>query len=126
MMQNNEDKINFFGTTTFRNKQAKFGIKTDDRRRHMYVVGKTGMGKTALLENMAIQDIQAGHGIGYFNPGDLEFPIAFNVMEKVDAGFRHLVASCLMGVFKKIWPDIWSARMEYILNYSILALLEYR
>src|SRR3989344_2289691 len=150
MMQNNEDKINFFGTTTFRNKQAKFGIKTDDRRRHMYVVGKTGMGKTALLENMAVQDIQAGHGIGfvdphgeaaeelldfipadrvndviYFNPADIEYPIAFNIMEKVDAAHRHLVAGGLMGVFKKIWPDVWSARMEYILNNCLLALLEY-
>lgn len=144
------DEIIFFGETTFRNKNKKFGIKTDDRRRHMYLIGKTGMGKTAMLENMAIQDIQAGRGIGfvdphgeaaekllefipsnrindviYFNPGDLEWPIAFNVMEKVDPEHRHLVASGLMGVFKKIWPDVWSARMEYILNNSILALLEY-
>jgi len=60
----------------------------------------------------------------YFNPSDLEFPISFNVMEKVSYEFRHLVASGLMGVFKKIWPDVWSARMEYILNNTILALLE--
>ena len=145
-----EEDINFFGITTFRNRKRKFGIKTDDRRRHMYVVGKTGMGKTAMLENMAIQDIQSGKGVGfvdphgeaaeklldfipsnrvndvvYFNPADLEYPIAFNVMEKVDPSLRHLVASGLMGVFKKIWPDVWSARMEYILNNSILALLEY-
>lgn len=142
--------INFFGITTFRNKKRKFGIKIDDRRRHMYVVGKTGMGKTALLENMVIQDIQEGRGVGfvdphgeaaeklldfvppsrvndviYLNPADLNYPIAFNVMEKVDPAYRHLVASGLMGVFKKIWPDVWSPRMEYILNNSILALLEY-
>ncbi len=144
---NNE--IIFFAETNFRNTKKKFGIKTDDRRRHVYIIGKTGMGKTVLMENMAIQDIQRGRGIGfidphgeaaerlldfvpsnrindviYFNPVDLEFPIAFNAIEKVDLEHRHLVASGLMGVFKKIWPDVWSARMEYILNNSILALLE--
>ena len=143
-------EINHFGLTTFRNQRKRFGIKTDDRRRHVYVVGKTGMGKTNMLENMAVQDIQAGRGIGfidphgevverlldfippnrvndvvYFNPADLGYPLAFNVMEKVDAEYHHLVASGLMGVFKKIWPDVWSARMEYILNNAILALLEY-
>ncbi len=128
----------------------KFGIKTDDRRRHIYVVGKTGMGKTIMLRNMAIQDIQDGKGIAfvdphgeaaeelldfvprsrindviYFNPADIEYPIAFNIMENVDAKYRHLIAGGLMAVFKKIWPDVWSARMEYILNNCILALLEY-
>ncbi len=142
--------INFFAETTFRNIRRKFGIKTDDRRRHVYIVGKTGMGKTVMLENMAIQDIQNGKGLGfvdphgeaserildfvpsdrvndviYINPADLDFPIAFNIMEKVDVEHRHLVAGGLMGVFKKIWPDVWSARMEYILNNCILALLEY-
>ena len=145
-----KNEINFFGLTTFRNARKKFGIKTDDRRRHFYCLGKTGMGKSNLMENMAIQDIQAGRGIAYvdphgegaeklldfiptdrindvifFNPADLDYPIAFNVMEKVDFRYRHLVAGGLMGVFKKVWPDVWSARMEYILNNSILALLEY-
>ncbi len=145
-----DNNIVFLGETTFRNENKKFGIKLDDRRRHIYVVGKTGMGKTALLENMVIQDIMSGHGVGfvdphgeaaeslldfipsnrvndvvYFNPADTEHPIAFNVMESVGFEQRHLVASGLMGVFKKIWPDVWSARMEYILNNSILALLEY-
>jgi len=116
----------------------------------MYIVGKTGMGKSALLENMAIQDIERGKGVAfidphgeaaerlldfvpskrindviYFNPADLDYPIGFNVMEKVGSEYKHLVSSGLMGVFKKIWPDVWSARMEYILNNSILALLEY-
>ena len=142
--------INFFGETNFRNVRRRFGIKTDDRRRHFYVIGKTGMGKTAMLENMAVQDIQNGHGIGfvdphgeaaeellnfipedrvkdvvYFNPADLSFPIAFNVMESVGEEYRHLVASGLMSAFKKIWPDVWSARMEYILGNTVLALLEY-
>jgi CxxC-x17-CxxC domain-containing protein len=144
------NEINFFAETTFRNQKKKFGIKTDDRRRHVYIIGKTGMGKTAMMENMAIQDIQEGRGVGfvdphgeaaeklldfvppsrindvvYFNPADLDFPIAFNVMDNVSEEHRHLVASGLMGVFKKIWPDVWSARMEYILNNAILALLEY-
>lgn len=143
-------EINFFAETSFRNMKRKFGIKTDDRRRHVYVVGKTGMGKTVMLKNMAIQDIQNGQGMGfvdphgeaaeelldfvppsrindviYINPADINYPIAFNIMEKVDVEHRHLVASGLMGVFKKIWPDVWSARMEYILNNCILALLEY-
>ncbi|MFH1401748.1 MAG: CxxC-x17-CxxC domain-containing protein [Parcubacteria group bacterium] len=143
-------EINYFAETTFRNQKKKFGIKIDDRRRHIYVLGKTGMGKTNLLETMAVQDIKSGKGVAYidphgetaeklldfipssrvndviyFNPADTDFPIAFNVMEKVDQSHRHLVAAGLMGVFKKIWPDVWSARMEYILNNSILALLEY-
>lgn len=141
--------INFLGKIFFRNEEKKFGIKLDDRRRHIYIIGKTGMGKTELLHNMAVQDIRAGRGIGfvdphgeaaesllnfipkervndvyYFNPADLEFPISFNVIEKVDLEYRHLVASGLMEVFKKIWPDIWSARMEYILHNTLLALLE--
>ncbi len=148
-MTKEDQGIIFLGETTFRNQKKKFGIKIDDRRRHIYVVGKTGMGKTALLENMAIQDIRAGRGVGiidphgeaaekllnfipanrindviYFNPADLNYPIPFNVMEKVDAEHRHLVSSGLMDVFKKIWPDVWSARMEYILSNAILALLD--
>jgi len=149
-MNMEEKDINFFAETNFRNQKKKFGIKVDDRRRHFYVIGKTGMGKTAMLENMAAQDLQRGKGMGfvdphgeaaeelldyipsnrindvvYFNPADLDYPIAFNVMERVRPEFRHLVAGGLMGVFKKIWPDVWSARMEYILNNAILALLEY-
>ncbi len=143
-------EINFFAKTNFRNQERVFGIKSDDRRRHMYVIGKTGMGKTNLLENMAIQDIRSGRGICfvdphgeaaekllkavpknrindvvYFNPADSDFPIAFNILEAVDEDKKNLVASGMMGVFKKIWPDVWSARMEYILNNTILALLDY-
>ncbi|MCK9445599.1 type IV secretion system DNA-binding domain-containing protein [bacterium] len=146
-MENKE--IVFFGQTTFRGEKRRFGIRTDDRRRHIYVVGKTGMGKTELLKNMVIQDIRNGKGVGfidphgeaseeilkfipeerikdvvYFNPSDIDCPIAFNIMEDVDAQYRHLIAGGMMGVFKKIWPDVWSSRMEYILNNAILALLE--
>jgi len=143
-------EINFFAKTNFRNQERVFGIKKDDRTRHMYVIGKTGMGKTNLLETMAIQDIRNGEGVCvvdphgefaekmlraipssrvndvvYFNPADKDFPIAFNILEAVDEDKKNLVASGMMGVFKKIWPDVWSPRMEYILNNTILALLDY-
>ncbi|MEK7193939.1 MAG: DUF87 domain-containing protein, partial [Patescibacteria group bacterium] len=125
------DDITLFGKTNFRNQEVKFGIKTDDRRRHMYVIGKTGVGKTTMLENMAIEDIRAGRGVGvvdphgefaermldfvpenriddviYFNPADINYPIAFNPLQHVDLEYRHLIASGIMGVFKKIWPDV--------------------
>ncbi|MDP2638824.1 MAG: type IV secretion system DNA-binding domain-containing protein [Candidatus Azambacteria bacterium] len=144
-----DNNITFFAETNFRNQRKRFGIKIDDRRRHMYVIGQTGTGKTTLLMNMLISDIIAGHGVGfidphgdmaenllnfipeerikdviYFNPADMNHPIAFNAIEKVNPEAKHLVASGLMGVFKKIWPDVWSARMEYILNNTVLALLE--
>lgn len=148
-MSEDLNEINFFAKTNFRNRQVPFGIKKDDRRRHMYVIGKTGMGKTTMMENMAIQDIRNGNGLCfidphgdsivkmmdyvpssrvndviYFNPADLDFPIAFNILESVDTKYKHLVASGLMGVFTKIWASMWSSRMEYILNNTILALLD--
>jgi len=142
--------INYFAQTDFRGKKTTFGIKSEDRARHMYVIGKTGMGKSTLLENLAIQDIKNGEGLCvidphgsmaqklldyvpeerikdvlYFAPFDLEYPLAFNVMEDVGPDKRHLVVSGLMSAFKKIWVDAWSARMEYILSNTLLALLEY-
>ena len=144
------DDVLFLGKTNFRNQERKFGIKLADRRQHMYVVGKSGTGKTTLLVNMIVADIQAGRGVClidphgeaaeellhfvpeeriddviYFNPADVQYPIPFNPLERVDFEMRHLIASGLMSVFKKIWPDAWSARMEYILNNTRLALLEY-
>lgn len=150
MPQDPNNPITVFAKTNFRNEERVFGIKADDRRRHMYLLGKTGMGKTNLLENLAIQDIMQGHGICfidphgdvalklikaipperindviYFDPADQAFPIAFNVLEQVGADQRSLVASGLVGVFKKIWADSWGPRLEYILRNAILALLEY-
>src|SRR3989344_4792385 len=144
-----ENDVIYFGQTNFRNAMRKFGIKTDDRRRHMYVIGKTGMGKTTLLENMILADIYAGHGccyvdphgdtaerlidyipswrindVVYFNPSDVEHPIGFNILEATDPKMKNLVAAALMSIFKKIWENVWSARMEYILNNTILALLD--
>ena len=145
-----ERGITLFAGTNFRNQHRRFGIKTDDRRRHMYVLGKTGMGKTTLLENLVLSDIVAGHGccyidphgdtaeklidfipshrindVVYFNPADTAFPMGFNILETDNDDQKPLVASGLMGVFKKIWPDVWSARMEYILMNCVLALLDY-
>ena len=144
-----ENEVNYFAKTNFRNSMTKFGIKTDDRRRHMYVIGKTGMGKTVLLENLTLSDVYAGHGccyvdphgdtaeklinyipswrindVVYFNPADSEYPVGFNILEAVSERHKHLVASGMMGVLKKIWEDQWSSRMEYILNNTILALLD--
>jgi hypothetical protein len=149
-MPENPDQITYFAQTNARGKEAAFGIKRRDRVRHMYVIGKTGMGKSTLLENMAIQDIRNGEGMAfidphgstadrimeyvpehrikdvvYFAPFDMEFPIAFNVMEDVGYDKRHLVVSGLLSAFRKIWVDAWSARMEYILSNTLLALLEY-
>ncbi len=142
--------VTLFAKTNFRNTLRPFGIKLDDRRRHMYVVGKTGMGKTTLLENMIIQDIREGRGLAvvdphgdlvekvinyvpsyrvndvvYFNPADMDHPIAFNILESIDPTHRHLVASGLISIFKKLWADSWGPRLEYILRNTILALIEY-
>ncbi|HBT92528.1 MAG TPA: hypothetical protein DEA87_03595 [Candidatus Veblenbacteria bacterium] len=139
-----------FAITNFRQQQRKFGIKLDDRRRHMYIIGKSGTGKSVLQENMIFTDIRAGNGLAvvdphgdlvekvldlvpsnrvndviYFNPSDVDYPIAFNPLETVDPKYRHLVASGLVGVFKKIWADSWGPRLEYILRNAILSLLEY-
>ena len=149
-MEYDPEKITFFAKTDARGKNTPFGIKAKDRGKHMYIIGKTGMGKSTLLENMAIQDIQNGAGIAfidphgstaeklleyvpkervedvlYFAPFDMDYPVSFNVMEDVGADKRHLVVSGLMSTFKKIWVDAWSARMEYILSNTLLALLEY-
>ncbi|XKT75415.1 MAG: type IV secretory system conjugative DNA transfer family protein [Patescibacteria group bacterium UBA2103] len=149
-MSENLDKVTYFGAADARGRNTPFGIRKGDRTRHMYVIGKTGMGKSTLLENLAIQDINNGEGLAfidphgstaetlldyipehrvkdvvYFAPFDLDNPIAFNVMEDVGYDKRHLVVSGLMSTFKKIWVDAWSARMEYILTNTLLALLEY-
>ncbi|MCD4705222.1 type IV secretion system DNA-binding domain-containing protein, partial [bacterium] len=142
--------ITLLAKTDYRGEYKKFGIRKDDRRRHMYVIGKTGMGKTTIIENMVIQNIINGDGIAlvdphgdlvekvinfippdrindvvYINPADFEHPVAFNVLESVEESKRHLIASGLLGIFKKIWADSWGPRLEYLLNNAIIALLEY-
>ncbi|MEI6280437.1 MAG: CxxC-x17-CxxC domain-containing protein [bacterium] len=141
--------VTYLGLTTFRDKNTLFGIKRKDRRQHVYILGKSGTGKSALMFNMIIQNIQNGEGVCvvdphgelvegvlsaipsnrtkdvvYFNPADADYHIGFNVLELIDPQYKHLVASGLMGIFTKIWANAWSARMEYILNNCILALLD--
>ncbi|MEK7569749.1 MAG: CxxC-x17-CxxC domain-containing protein [Patescibacteria group bacterium] len=142
-------EITYLGLTTYRDKNTLFGIKRKDRRQHVYLLGKSGTGKSVLMFNMIIQNIRNGEGVCvvdphgelvesvlsaipsnrmkdviYFNPADTDYHIGFNVLELVDEKYKHLVASGLMGIFTKIWANAWSARMEYILNNTILALLD--
>lgn len=116
----------------------------------MYIIGKTGTGKSTLIENMVISDIRAGNGLAlidphgdlaedilnfvpkrrvddviYFNPADMEYPVAFNPLAKVSPEYHHLVTSGLISVFKKVWSEFWGPRLEHILRHSILTLLEY-
>jgi len=149
MDSNSEKDVVYFARTDFRNSKRLFGIKRKDRRQHTYVIGKTGTGKSVLLNNMIVQDIANGEGLCvvdphgeliegvlkkipeermkdviYFNPADTDFHIGFNVLELPDPKYKHLVASGLMAIFTKIWAGVWSPRMEYILNNCILALLD--
>lgn len=144
----NNDIIHI-GTRHGWGQESLFGLQTEDARHHVYVIGKTGSGKTTLLKNMIVQHIALGHGVGlvdphgdlaqellhhiprwrtdhlcYFNPGDLDFPIAMNLLANVPPDDRHLVASGIVGAFKSIWKDSWGPRMEYILYNAIAALLD--
>jgi CxxC-x17-CxxC domain-containing protein len=144
-----DNDITLFAETTFRNKNQRFGIKLDDRRRHIYLIGKTGMGKSTMMENMIYQDIHAGRGVAladphgdfvekildfipphrindvvYFNPADTKFPIAFNILEALDPETKNIATSGLIGIFKKLWADSWGPRLEYLLRNAILALMD--
>lgn len=126
-----------------------FGVQEEDRCRHMYVLGKTGTGKSTMLKNMCLQDIYNGKGVCfidahgdtvqyildriplsrqkdlvYFNPADIENPVGLNVMQAERGEQSFLICSGIMSVFKRIWRGMWSTRMEYILNNTLLALLE--
>lgn len=145
-----KEKVTYIGKVDFRNNQITFGIKEKDRTRHTYIIGKTGMGKSVLLENLAVQDIRNGEGLCvidphgslaeklldfvpesrikdviYFAPFDSEHPMGLNVLEQVDVSKRHLVANGLMAAFKKVFgEERFSDRIQYILNNIILSLLE--
>lgn len=129
--------------------EQPFGMSTEQRRQHLYVIGKTGSGKTTLLRNLLVQQIDAGHGVAlldphgdlaeelldhippsrsddlvYFNPSDLEYPIGLNLLANVPPDARHLVASGIVSAFKSIWRDSWGPRLEYILYNCLAALLD--
>lgn len=145
-----QNRVTAFAVTNWRDERLVFGIKEKDRQGHMYIIGKTGTGKSTLMKNMIISDIRRGNGLAlvdphgdlaeeilnhvpegrigdviYFNPVDMERPYAINLLEKVNPDSRHLVASGLISAFKKFWSESWGPRLEHILRNAILALLEY-
>jgi hypothetical protein len=144
-----EDKkeINFFAKTYFKNQDVVFGIKNQDRLRHIWSVGKTGTGKSTMMANMIIDDFKKDRGVAYidphgdtcdilldyiprhrindtiyFNPADKDFPITINPLEVTNREEAELVVSGLMSIFTKVWANVWSARMEYILRNSFMTL----
>lgn len=146
----NPNDATFFGLTNFRGIQTKFGILREDRRRHLYVVGKSGVGKSKLLETLIINDIKQGKGvcvmdphgdliqdliqyvpqhkvkdIVYFNVSDYEHPIAFNPLENVSIDMKQQVTQGLIEVFKKFFGGDWSPKIEHVFRYTTLAMLDY-
>jgi hypothetical protein len=144
-----ENEISLFGSTNFRGSNAMFGLLRADRGRHVYVLGQTGTGKSGLLELLTLSDIFYNQGFAvidphgdyasnviryiperrikdvvYFNPADSAFPIGFNPLEINDSVSKGQVSSELVGVLKRMF-DSWGPRLEYILRYTILALLDY-
>ncbi len=147
-LENNQ--VSSIGTVNFRSQNLIFGLPRFDRSRHLYILGQTGVGKSALLELLTIADLSANFGLAvidphgdlafnilkripadrlddviYFNPADTEFPMAFNPMEVIDPKLKTHTASELIGVLKRMF-DSWGPRLEYILRYTILALLDYK
>jgi hypothetical protein len=145
----NDNPITPFAITNYRDIRQRFGIKQKNRRGHMYLIGKTGTGKSTLIQNMAAHDVEMGYGLAlidphgdlaegvleliparriddviYFNPADLEYPLAFNPLENVAPDHRYLAASGMISVLKKVWADFWGPRLEHILRNSLLTLLE--
>jgi Type IV secretory pathway, VirD4 components len=144
-----DNDVTVFAETNFRNERKRFGIKRRDRRAHMYVIGKTGMGKSTLMETMIMSDLEHGEGLAVLDPhGDLvtrvkaRIPLArkqdvilfapddesheigLNPLDAGSRAARHLVASELISIFKKLWADSWGPRTEHILRNTFLALLE--
>lgn len=148
--ESEEDKksINFFARTEYKNRPATFGIKKDDRRKHLYVVGKTGTGKSTMIANMAINDMRNGEGmavidphgdlcevlldyvpshrindVAYLDPSDIEHPFRLNPLEVKNQVYRELVSSGIVSIFFKLYAHSWGPRLEYILRNTILTLL---
>lgn len=141
--------VSMFGMTNYHNSFVKFGIKREDRRRHLYAVGKSGSGKSKFLELLIQEDLRMGRGLGVldphgdlidnilpyipkervndviiFDPADIQFPIAFNPLEHVDEAYKMQVTLGFIDIFKKLFGDGWTDRMEHVLRYTTLALLD--
>ncbi len=141
-------KINFFARTEFKNATTTFGLKKDDRRKHLYIMGKTGTGKSTMIANMAINDMKNGEGmavidphgdlcdilldfipshrindVAYLDPSDLEYPFHLNPLEMKNPAYRELIASGIVSIFYKLYHYSWGPRLEYILRNTILTLL---
>lgn len=144
-----EPNVSGFGVTNYHNNFVPFGIKRDDRRRHLYTVGKSGSGKSKLLELLIIQDIMDGKGFGVldphgdlidnilryipehriddvvlFDPADTSYPIAFNPLEAIADAYKMQVTTGFLDIFKKVFGDNWTYRLEHVLRYVTLALLD--
>jgi type IV secretory pathway TraG/TraD family ATPase VirD4 len=149
-MNDGKEQVTPIAVTNWRDIRKHFGIKQKNRRGHMYVVGKTGTGKSSLLGNMIISDLAYGNGLAlidphgdlaetmlrfipkhrvkdviYLNPGDIEFPVPINFLEKVEPAHRHRIVSGLISVFKKIWHEFWGPRLEHLLRFALFSLLDY-
>jgi hypothetical protein len=149
MVENFSNDITPMGVTNFRGDHKLFGMTRKDRGRHLYIIGQTGVGKSGLLTMLALADIRAGMGFAlidphgdlavdvlnfipperandviYFNPSDTEFPMGFNPFEYQDASQKGNVASEIIASVKKLFEDSWGPRLEYILRYTLLSLLE--
>lgn len=149
MTEEEKKETNFFAKTDYKNRDTIFGIKTPDRRKHIYIIGKTGAGKSTLIANMAIDDVRKDRGVGiidphgdlcetvldyipkrrlndvvYLEPFDSERPFSLNVLEIKNAQHRDLIASGIVAIFSKLYADSWGPRLEYILRNTIISLLE--
>jgi len=145
-----DEQISAFGLTNFRGINHQFGLYRYDRSRHVYIIGQTGAGKSGLLEIFALSDVYHKHGyaiidphgdfavnnmhfipadriddVVYFNPADTAYPLGFNPMEVYDPNQKNNISSEIIGVLKRMFGDSWGPRLEYILRYTILALLDH-
>ncbi len=141
-------RINFFARTEFKNRTATFGVAKEDRRKHLYIIGKTGTGKSTMIANMAINDMKNGEGVAvvdphgdlcdilldyipshrindvaYLDPSDIEYPFHLNPLEVKNTAYRELVSSGIVSIFYKLYHLSWGPRLEYILRNTILTLL---
>ena len=144
-----DENISAFGLTNFRGINHQFGMLRRDRSRHLYIIGQTGTGKSGSLELLALSDIFHGEGYAiidphgdfaqnnmrfipehrlkdviYFNPSDTEFPLGFNPLEVTDPSRKSNISSEVIGVLKRMFGDSWGPRLEYILRFTLLALLD--